>query len=487
MARPTQLMHGSPEQQSVLEEIQETFHVTDAQLEAIVRGFGEEMKEGLAAEHNQYSSPKLDLKMIPSYVTGYPTGYEKGTYLALEISGVDIYVCQVTLKGEGGKLAINQYQYKIPDHLTAGDDITILVDYVADCVADFQRRIGASQQVYSMAISIGFAVRQTGLDRGNIVALEHGFEFPNVIGCDAVDLFDKRFRAKGLAVKIVAIANDGVCTLLAHAYQHPSTRLGIVHSAGTNCAFYDKVSNMSRFMAQHHEHDELLPNTDMIINTEWCSFSRSLPMTHFDALVDAESNNHGIHIFEKMTTGMYLGEIVRQVLVYLADDRQILSFQIHDECLLRIPYHFDTSYMYVCEADDDWENLEKTRVVLEEMCKVDETTLADREIVKKVCELVGHRAAVLLGASTASVVQYMVESGIGLDQQEGFAIAISGDVYKDYPSFHPRMCETLKALLSEDVASKLSVGIVEHSRIVGATIVAMMAEKMDQQQDIDML
>lgn len=139
---------------------------------------------------------------------GYPTGNEKGTYLALEISGVDIYVCQVKLKGEGGKLAINQYQYKIPDNLTAGHDIEVLIDYVADCVADFQQRVGTHKQIiYSMAISIGFAVLQTSLNRGIIIALEHGFEFPNVIGCDAVDLFDKRFRAKGLAVKIVAIAN----------------------------------------------------------------------------------------------------------------------------------------------------------------------------------------------------------------------------------------------------------------------------------------
>lgn len=226
---------------------------------------------------------------------------------------------------------------------------------------------------------------------------------------------------------------DAVCTLLAHAYQHPSTRIGIVHSTGTNCAYYDKVCNMTKFLAQHHNDNDFSPtDTDMIINTEWCNFGGSkqyLPMTRFDHLVDDESNNRGIHIFEKMTTGMYLGEIVRHILVYLADC-QVLSFQIpaadDDEeecCLLRTPYQFDTSYMYVCEADDDWENLEDTRVVLEDMCKVGETTLADREIVKKVCELVGHRAAVLLGASIASVVKHMVERGIGLDRAgQGFSI-----------------------------------------------------------------
>lgn len=63
-----------------------------------------------------------------------------------------------------------------------------------------------------------------------------------------------------------------------------------------------------------------------------------------------------------------------------------------------------------------------------------------------------------------------------------YIVAISGDVYEDYPSFHPRVCGTVRSLIDEQVASRLSVGIVKHSRIVGAAIVAMMAGKTDQQR-----
>jgi hexokinase len=115
--------------------------------------------------------------------------------------------------------------------------------------------------------------------------------------------------------------------------------------------------------------------------------------------VDEESNNNGIHLFEKMTAGMYLGEIVRQILLYLCR-HQVLSFVIplddtvvdddeddedddDDGCLLHLPYHFDTSYMYVCEADLD-DDLEDTRVILEEMCRTGKTCLSDRIVVKKV-------------------------------------------------------------------------------------------------------
>jgi hexokinase len=106
---------------------------------------------------------------------GYPTGEEKGTYLALEISGIDIYVCQVVLKGDSGKLAINQYQYKIPDDYTTGDDVNVLIDYVTDCVVDFLQRVDASfDHQVTMCISLGFAIQQTSLDHGIIVGLEHG-------------------------------------------------------------------------------------------------------------------------------------------------------------------------------------------------------------------------------------------------------------------------------------------------------------------------
>jgi hexokinase len=92
--------------------------------------------------------------------------------------------------------------------------------------------------------------------------------------------------------------------------------------------------------------------------------------------------------------------------------------------VLNTPYSFDTSYMYVCE-NDDIQSLDGTRVILEDMLKVGATTMADREIVRKVCEIIGERATMLVGAGTASVVQYMVEHGIGMDPDSpGFAICM---------------------------------------------------------------
>ncbi|KAI8975526.1 hypothetical protein BDF20DRAFT_822966 [Mycotypha africana] len=240
-----------------------------------------------------------------------------------------------------------------------------------------------------MAVSFGFAIKQTRLDSGRILSLGYGLSYPNGVGVDIVELMHERIRLKGLPIKIVATANDSVCTLLAHAYQHPTTRIGIVHSLGTNCSYYEPVRNVTK-LKDH----SVTKDADMIVNTEWCNFGssrRTLPCTWFDRKLARESINPQFHVFEKMTTET-----------------------------LNTVHSFDTSYMYVCEADNT-ETLEDTRVVLEDMLDLSKTTVGDREVVKKVCELVGTRAAVLVGASIAAIVQHMMHRGIGMTD-EGYAI-----------------------------------------------------------------
>ncbi|KAI7860604.1 hexokinase-domain-containing protein [Circinella umbellata] len=418
MGNPTipfeKLKYVNEQQQLALEELHRQFCLDRETLEQVINEFDNELKAGLLDDRSS------DLNMIPSFVTGYPTGQEKGTYLALEIIGMDIYACQVKLKGEGGKLAINQYQYKIPQDLMSGDDFVVLIDYVVECVSDFLGRVGTQDLfVYPMACSLCFAIKQTALNNGRILSLGHGFSYPNGVGVDIVQLMHERMQIKGLPIKVVAITNDAVCVLLAHAYQHSSTRLGIVHSLGTNCAYYEPVSHVTKLQDPSFQHND---RQSMIINTEWCNFGssrRTLPCTWFDRKLDRESINPQYHVFEKMTTGIALGELVRNILIYLVD-RDVLFGGESSETLNR-QHGFDTSYMYVCEADDS-EDLEDTRIVIEDMLHLSKSSLGDREIVRRVCQFVGMRASTLVGAAIAAIVKHMVEHGIGFSEEEGYSI-----------------------------------------------------------------
>lgn len=53
-----------------------------------------------------------DVPMIPTYVFGWPTGQEKGSYLAVDLGGTNLRVCHVELEGDG-KFEVTQTKYRL--------------------------------------------------------------------------------------------------------------------------------------------------------------------------------------------------------------------------------------------------------------------------------------------------------------------------------------------------------------------------------------
>ncbi len=71
------------------------------------------------------------------------------------------------------------------------------------------------------------------------------------------------------------------------------------------------------------------PETQTLINLEWGGFrSASLPRLQEDEALDAEFPNTGQYWFEKMMSGMYLGDVARRVLLSLAQEVQLFGEQV---------------------------------------------------------------------------------------------------------------------------------------------------------------
>ena len=92
---------------------------------------------------------------------------------------------------------------------------------------------------------------------------------------------------------------------------------------------------------------------EMIVNTEWGAFGNQgeldFILTKWDKRVDALSVNPGKQIFEKMISGMYMGEVARQVLVDLV--RENLIFVGKDTSNLMKHGRFYTKYVSEIESD----------------------------------------------------------------------------------------------------------------------------------------
>lgn len=50
--------------------------------------------------------------MLPTYVFGWPTGNEKGSYLAVDLGGTNLRVCHVELEGEG-RFEVTQTKFRL--------------------------------------------------------------------------------------------------------------------------------------------------------------------------------------------------------------------------------------------------------------------------------------------------------------------------------------------------------------------------------------
>ena len=76
----------------------------------------------------------------------------------------------------------------------------------------------------------------------------------------------------------------------------------------------------------------------MRVNTEWGGFGDNGELdfirTKWDLSVDEGSLNSGAQTFEKMISGMYMGELVRQVLVDMVWEDLMFQVTQHTACRL---------------------------------------------------------------------------------------------------------------------------------------------------------
>jgi hexokinase len=108
--------------------------------------------------------------MIPSYIQQIPNGTEKGTFLALDLGGTNLRVCEVTLLGDS-KWTMKQQKYKVSDALKVGE-VTQLFDYIAGSVDHFLTEIGtdaSEDEKLHLGFTFSFPVLQTALAAGTLI------------------------------------------------------------------------------------------------------------------------------------------------------------------------------------------------------------------------------------------------------------------------------------------------------------------------------
>ena len=136
--------------------------------------------------------------MNVTWVRGYPSGHEKGSFLALDMGGTNLRVCEVEFSGGKGEFDRFQHEYKIPDAFKTGSSLQ-LWDFVAERVALFVRQrfsVGQTSTKIPLAFTFSYPVHQPCIDRGILQRWTKDFNIPGVEGSDVIVQLEEAFERK---------------------------------------------------------------------------------------------------------------------------------------------------------------------------------------------------------------------------------------------------------------------------------------------------
>ncbi|XP_069877048.1 hexokinase HKDC1 isoform X2 [Dipodomys merriami] len=447
-------------QRKQIDKVLALFQLTREQLAGVQDRMRAELEYGLKKKTHALAT----VKMLPTYVCGMPDGTEKGKFLALDLGGTNFRVLLVKIRS--GRRSVRMYNkiFAIPLEIMQGTGEE-LFDHIVQCIADFLDYMGLKGAQLPLGFTFSFPCRQMSIDKGTLIGWTKGFKATDCEGEDVVDMLREAIKRRNeFDLDIVAVVNDTVGTMMTCGYEDPNCEIGLIAGTGSNMCYMEEMRNIELV-----EGDE----GKMCINTEWGGFGDNGCIddirTQYDKEVDEGSLNPGKQRYEKMTSGMYLGEIVRQILIDLTKRGLLFRGQISER--LRTRGIFETKFLSQIESDRL--ALLQVRRILQQLGL--DSTCEDSIIVKEVCGAVSRRAAQLCGAGLAAIVEKRREDQ-GLEHLK-LTVGVDGTLYKLHPHFSRVLQETVKELAPKcDVAFMLS----EDGSGKGAALITAVAKRLQQ-------
>ncbi|AET37296.1 uncharacterized protein Ecym_1038 [Eremothecium cymbalariae DBVPG len=477
-----------------VDEICKEFEVSKEKIHELTSYFIECMEKGL--ESDEKGEMYMGLPMIPSYVMGKPNGTEEGVLIAADLGGTNFRVCSVELNGDH-TFTIKQLKSAIPKELLEDDNVSSddLFGYLAKRTFAFMKKYHPESLINPCeTLKLGFAfsypVAQNSLSSGTLIRWTKGFSIEDTVGKDVVKLYQQHLDALGLTqVRVVALANDTVGTFLSHCYSSKNASplstgelsdpvIGCIFGTGTNGCYMEKIDNIKKLPEEFRKQMLAKGKTEMCINIEWGSFDNKLehlPTTKYDVLIDQQfTPNPGFHLFEKRVSGMFLGEVLRNVLVDLHARGLIFRQYSKDSLPHRVqkPFNLSSEVMSHIEIDDS-SDLRETELSLLQALRLP-TTLEEREQIQKLVRAISRRSAYLAAVPLAAVLiktdalnkRYHGEVEIGCD----------GSVFEFYPGFRSMMRQGLAlSPIGAEGERKVHLHVAKDGSGVGAALCALVA------------
>ncbi|KAH8696478.1 putative hexokinase family protein XprF [Talaromyces proteolyticus] len=350
------------------------------------------------SEVYRYLALTSDQQFLPTPVTKLPTGEEVGRYLAIDVGGSNLRVSFIELLGEDAdsdkgptdasersRDTIRKAQrqrvrrtlekaWPIQEHLKM-DKAEDLFSWIGDCIAEViadslssDATKGNVPEELEMGITFSFPIMQESVGEATLMPMGKGFAITSDLNLRNILLagYEKHTRRNDddqpsskrrklfalPKLKIAAITNDTVATLISSAYcvkALPNSRVAMAIIVGTGC----NATIPMRLTDLHESKAKLVSSrepdaTQTVVNTEITISGATAPLgelnitTKWDIDLDKACARPGFQPLEYMTGGRYVGELVRIVLFdYLTSvvgvsKKELPATLVHDYALSTI-------------------------------------------------------------------------------------------------------------------------------------------------------
>ncbi|MQL76421.1 hypothetical protein Taro_008806 [Colocasia esculenta] len=433
-------------------------------LRRVADAMAADIRAGLAADGGD------GLPMILSYVDTLPTGGEKGLFYALDLGGTNFRVLRVQLGGKDGRVIDTEFQQvSIPQELMFGTTEE-LFDFIASELARFVEKEGDRFQLrQEMKREIGFTfsfpVKQTSVDSGILIKWTKGFAVSGTAGRDVVACLNEAMERQGLNMHVTALVNDTVATLAGARYWDDDVMVAVILGTGTNACYIEHTDVIPKLQGPKPSSGRMVLQ---IINTEWGAFSNSLPLTEFDRDMDSASINPGEQIFEKTISGMYLGEIVRRILLKMANTTALFGVSAPEK--LCTPFTLSTPNICAMQQDES-DDLLTVGTILNDVVGA-QSSLSARKTVVEVCDTIVERAGRLAGAGVVGILQKMEQDSKSLIFGKRTVVAMDGGLYGHYPQYRKYLQDAVTELLGPETSKNVVIDHTKDGSGIGAALLA---------------
>ncbi|XP_019096409.1 PREDICTED: hexokinase-3-like [Camelina sativa] len=399
---------------------------------------------------------------------------EKGTYYALHLGGTYFRILRVHLGAQRSYLDVQDVErHPIPSHLMNSTS-EVLFNFLAFSLERFieKEENGSDSQGVKreLAFTFSYPLKHTSISSGVLIKWTKGFEISEMVGKEIAECLQDALDRRGLNMHVAALVNDTVGALSLGYYHDPDTVVAVVFGTGSNACYLERTDAIIKCQGL------LTTSGSMVVNMEWGNFwSSHLPRTSYDTDLDAESSNSNDMGFEKMISGMYLGDIVRRVILRMSQESDVFG---PTTSVLSEPYVLSTNSVSAMHEDDTPELLEVARILKD--LGVPDVPLKVRKLVVKVCDVVTRRAGRLAAAGIAGILKKIGRDGSGgitsgrsrgeIQMQKRTVVAVEGGLYMNYVMFREYMEEALVEILGEEVSQYVVVKAMEDGSSIGSAL-----------------